>query len=268
VAAETLAVNQLVDDLRRLGIAAGDLVMVHASLRAIGAVEGRAEGVVKALDAAIGPDGTLLMNLGARDDWAWVNDRPESDRPGLLAKAVPFDYLRTPADPDVGVLAEVFRQLPGTVVSNHPDGRFGARGRLAEQLVTDVPWHDYYGPASPLEKLVRAGGKVLRLGANPDTVTLLHYAEYLAPVATKRRVRRHHLVSTSGRVELQIIECLDDSNGIVDHPGEDYFAVIMRSYLATGRASRGLVGHAPSELIDAADLVEFAASWMGAHLTG
>lgn len=268
MASDPLTVSQLVDDLRRLGIAAGDLVMVHASLRAIGAVEGRAEGVVKALDASVGPDGTLLMNLGARDDWAWVNDRPESERPGLLAKAVPFDYLRTPADPDVGALAEVFRQLPGTVVSDHPDGRFGARGRLADQLVTDVPWHDYDGPGSPLEQLVRDRGKVLRLGANPDTVTLLHYAEYLAPVATKRRVRRHHLVSTGGKVEVRVVECLDDSNGIVDYPGEDYFAVIIRSYLATGRASRGGVGYAPSELIDAADLVDFGASWMGAHLTG
>jgi aminoglycoside 3-N-acetyltransferase len=68
VAGDTLAVNKLVADLRRLGIAAGDLVMVHGSLRAIGAVKGRAEGIVKALDAAVGPDGTLLMSLGARDD--------------------------------------------------------------------------------------------------------------------------------------------------------------------------------------------------------
>src|SRR5438105_2016321 len=42
--------------------------MVHASLRAIGEVEGRAQGVVSALDLAAGPDGTVLMNLGARDD--------------------------------------------------------------------------------------------------------------------------------------------------------------------------------------------------------
>lgn len=197
-----------------------------------------------------------------------MNDRPESERPALLAEATPFDYLRTPADPDVGVLAEVFRQLPGTVVSNHPDGRFAARGRLAQHLVSGVPWDDYYGPGSLLERLVRARGDVLRLGADPDTVTLLHYAEYLAPLPSKRRVRRHRLVVGPDATELRTVECLDDSHGIVDYPDDDYFAVILRNYLATGRASQGRVGQARSELLVAADLVDFGVSWMATNLAG
>jgi aminoglycoside N3'-acetyltransferase len=242
-------VEALVDDLRRLGVRAGDVLMLHASMRAIGQVEGRAEGVVRALDTAVGADGTLMMNLGARED-----------------EGIPFDYLRTPADPDNGVLAEVFRQMRGTLVNDHPDARFGTRGRLAQKLLADVPWHDYYGPGSPLERFVEANGKVLRLGADLGTVTLLHYAEYLAPVADKRRVRREHLVLGSGGPEVCIVECLDDSDGIVDYPGEDYFAVLLREYLATGAAARGHVGHARSELMDARHLVAFATAWMGQHL--
>src|SRR5438128_640849 len=111
--------------------------MVHASMRAIGDVDGRAQGVVSALDQTVCPDGTLLMNLGARDDWAWVNDHPEDKREALLANSDPFDYLNTPADPDNGVLAEVFRQTPGTLVNDHPDARFGSRGRLAHRLLAD-----------------------------------------------------------------------------------------------------------------------------------
>ncbi len=210
------SVERLTADLRRLGVAPGDLLMVHASLRAVGPVVGGADGVLEALEAAVGPDGTLVMNLGARDDWAWVNDRPEDDRPDLLRDAEPFDCLVTPADPDVGVLAEVFRTRPGTKVSDHPDGRFGASGPLAESLLEDVPWDDYYGPGSPLERFVRAGGRVLRLGADPDTVTLLHYAEYLAPVPSKRRVRRHRLVAGAEGPEIRVVECLDDTDGIVE----------------------------------------------------
>ena len=71
------------------------------------------------------------MNVGVRDDWAWANDRPEGERPALHAKAEPFDFLVTPADPDVGVLAEVFRTWPRTQVSDHPDARFVACGPLA-----------------------------------------------------------------------------------------------------------------------------------------
>ena len=261
------SVERLVSDLRDLGVRAGDVVMVHASLRSVGPTHGGADGVIDALDAAVGPGGTLLMTLGARDDWGWVNERPEHERAALLRHAVPFDALATPADPDVGVLAEVFRTRPGTVVSDHPEGRFGARGRLAHELVDDVPWDDYYGPGSPLERLVAHHGRVLRLGADLDTVTLLHHAEYLAPVPDKRRVRRHRMVSVAdGQPELRVVECLDDSDGIVEHPGEDYFATIVRAYLATGAARVGLVGAAPSELIDAGDLLRFATTWMGEHL--
>lgn len=242
------SVEHLTDDLRRLGVATGDALMVHASLRAIGPVDGGADGVIDALEAAVESDGSLLMTLGARDD------------------ADVFDCLVAPADPEVGVLAEVFRTRPRTKVSDHPEGRFGASGRLAHTLVDDVPWDDYYGPGSPLERFVQAGGRVLRLGADPDTVTALHYAEYLTPIPSKRRVVRHRMVSGREGPELRAVECLDDSNGIVDYPGEDYFAVILREYLATGRASIGVVGRATSELIDAADIVAFATTWMAEHL--
>ncbi len=253
--------------LRVLGVRPGDLVMVHASLRRIGPVSGGADGVIDALDAAVGAGGTVLMVLGARDDLAWVNDRPEAERPALLSDAVPFDDRTTPADPDMGVLAEVFRQRTGTLVSDHPEGRFGARGPLAAALVADVPWDDYYGPGSPLERLVQYGGKVLRLGADMDTLTVLHYAEYLAAVPDKRRVRRHRLVAAEGGAQLRVVECLDDNDGIVERPGEDYFITLLRAYLATGRASTGMVGQAGSELLDAADVVAFGAAWMGEHLT-
>src|SRR5262249_61900475 len=99
--------------------------MVHASWRRAGA---RAESVIDALAQAVGPQGTLLMNVGPQDDWGWINARPESERPSLLADAEPFDAIRTPVDPEIGGLAEAFRTTPGTLLTNHPQGRFGARG--------------------------------------------------------------------------------------------------------------------------------------------
>jgi aminoglycoside N3'-acetyltransferase len=260
--------EQLVADFRRLGVADCDLVMVHASLRAIGPVEGGAAGVVAALDAAVGDGGTVLMTIGARDDWGWVNEHPEGERAALLAGAEPFDAATTPADPDMGVLAEVFRAMPGTLVSDHPEGRFAARGHRARDLVSDVPWDDYYGPGSPLERLVAGNGKVLRLGADIGTVTAIHYAEYLADVPAKRRVRRHRIVSGPvGPVQV-VVECLDDSDGIVAYPGPDYFGVILEDYLAGGGARRGSVGNAASELLDAGDLVTFATRWMTERFSG
>ncbi|MGD9739653.1 MAG: aminoglycoside N(3)-acetyltransferase [Bauldia sp.] len=259
-------VDRIVHDLEDLGVRRGDLLMVHASLRRIGKVEGGPEGVLDALSIALGATGTMLMVLGARDDWSWVNARDEAERPALLATAEPFDALTTPADPDVGYLAELFRRSPRTLVSNHPEGRFGASGQFAEFMTGNVAWHDYYGAGSPLERLALNGGKVLRLGADEDTVTLLHYSEWLANIPNKRRVRRHRRVARSAGPEIVHIDTIDDSDGIVPWDGEDYFALILRDYLALGRAAQGKVGNARSELIEARDLVAFGVDWMERRL--
>jgi hypothetical protein len=42
--------------------------------------------------------------------------------------------------------------------------------------------------------------------------------------------------------------------------------VLLRAYLAEGRARVGLVGAAPSELLDAADVLAWGTAWMDAHL--
>lgn len=258
-------VGEIAGDLAVLGVKPGDAVMVHASLRKIGPVKGGPGGVIAALDAAVGPNGGWMMVLGADNEWDWVNEQPEAERAKLLANAAPFDPLFTAAEKDVGHLAEAMRQYPGTLVSDNPEGRFGARGALAGKLLRDPPWDDYYGPGSPLQHLCDRAGSVLRLGADPDTVTLLHYAEYLVPLAEKRRVVRHRRVVGPDGPVVRKVRCLDDSSGIVEWAGEDYFATILKAYLAEGRGAQGRVGRAASELLDARDLVAFGVDWMARH---
>jgi aminoglycoside N3'-acetyltransferase len=238
--------DRLVTDLRALGIAADEVVMVHASMRRIGPIEGGAAMLVAALDEVAG---TWMMTLGAIEQ--------DGDDP------TPFDSLTTPADPDIGVLAEVMRTTAGTVVTDHPEGRFGARGARAAWLVADQPWHHYYGPGSPLAKLVEAGGRVLRLGADDDTITLTHHAEYLCDVPDKRAVVRRPLVAGDAGPTVRVVECLDDSDGIVDR---DYFPEILDAYRGAGGVRTGRVGNADAELLDAADYVTFATRWMNAEL--
>ena len=261
-----LAVGDLVADLRQLGVREGDALMIHASLRKIGPVDGGATGVLDALDAAVGPGGTLMMILGAVVDHEWVNQHPEEERAVLLANVPPYDPLASPVLSEVGYLAEAFRVRPGTIVTDNPSGRFAARGALADGFFRDAPWDDYYGPGSPLHRLCDAGGQVLRIGASPDTTTVLHYAEYLAEVPGKRRVRRHYRVMGPSGPETRSVACLDDEFGIVDWKGDDYFALILGAYLGEGRGSHGRVGGADAVLIDANDIVTFGARWMSENL--
>ncbi len=259
-------------DLERLGVRAGDLLMLHASLRRIGLAradvgEGGAELLLDALEAAVGPQGTLLMVLGSDYPMDWVYDHPPEARAALLEGSPPFDHLNAGVLPEVGWLAEAFRRRPGTQISANPSGRFGARGARAQALLAGQPWHDYYGPGSPLDKLCRWQGRILRLGANPDTVTALHFAEYLAELPDKRRARWDYVIAGADGAPRHVwIDCLDDLGGIAQWEGEDYFAVILTAYLALGRHREGRVGKAHGELIDSTDLVAFGARWMEENL--
>jgi aminoglycoside N3'-acetyltransferase len=265
----TIDAASLQRDLTALGVQAGDRVMVHASLRKLGLArsqigDGGPAMLLDVLEAAVGPSGTLMMILGSDYAYDWVNQRPVEERAKLLAGTPPFDARTASVLPEVGWFAEVFRLRAGTVLSGNPSGRFAARGRDAEALLSDQPWKDYYGPGSPLEKLCERGGKVLRLGADPNTVTVLHYAEYVARVANKRRTRWDYLIAGEDGPRHVWIDCLDDMEGIADWD-DDYFALITNAYVAAGKAQRGHVGLAPSELIDAADFVAFGAAWMEEH---
>lgn len=261
----------LAGDLRALGVKPGDLLMIHASLRALGlarsqGVEQGAEQMLTALLEAVGAEGTLLMILGTDSPLEHVNTHPVEERAALLREAEPIRLSDSEVLEEVGWLAEVFRTWPGTLTSENPSGRFGALGARAAELVRDQPWNDYYGPGSPLAKLCDWGGRILRLGASFDTTTALHYAEYLADVPDKRRTRWDYLLATDEGPRHVWVECLDDSEGIVAWEGEDYFALILKAYLAEGRHRAGSVGAAQSELIEARDLVRFGARWMEEHL--
>ncbi len=231
--------------LRDLGLRRGGLVMVHASLRAIGEVEGRADGLIDALLEALGHSGTVLMVLGADAD-------------------DPFDAESTEVDvEDLGMLAEVFRLRAGPQVSDHAAARFAALGPLAPALLCDPPLHDYYGPRSTLERFVERGGSVLRLGADVDTVTLTHHAEYLAAVPNKRRTRMRYLRADIGE---QWIEGLDDLDGIREWDHGDYFSQVLLDFIAEGGPRTGPVGDCTAELFGAQPFVQFAVRWMEAHL--
>lgn len=239
------SVGEVTDALRALGLGAGEIVMIHASLRRVGPVEGGAVGVIAALRAAVGPGGTLLAVLGADAD-------------------EPFDTLRTPVDvEDMGVFAEVFRTYAGVSVNDHVAARYAAQGPAADWLLEPTPLNDYHGPGSVLERLVQGGGKVLRLGADPDTVTLTHYAEYLAEVPDKVRVRRRYVRADVGEVW---VEGLDDDDGIATWAQGDYFPQVFLDYRATGAVRVGPIGGCRAELFEAAPFVAFAVDWLERNL--
>lgn len=156
--------TKLVGQLRTLGVSPGQVLLVHASFRAVRPVEGGPRGVIEALLDAVGPDdGTLVM-----PSWTGRDD-------------VPFDPRTTPAAGDLGVIAETFWRMSGVKRSAHPFA-FAARGARAEEVVSAPLTLPPHAPGSPVDRVHALDGRVLLLGVGHDADTTLHLAELLADV--------------------------------------------------------------------------------------
>lgn len=183
-----LAPSILVAELRDLGVREGDLLMVHASLRAIGPVAGGGEALGDALTLAVGASGSLMA-------YAFWDRSPYEEtlngrrlNPTERARWPAFDPATAGVYPGFGYFNAVLRERPGALRSAHPDASMVAVGPHAGALIEPHHLGQAFGPGSPLERFVALGGRVLLLGADPDSLTVLHYAEAIADIPGKRRV--------------------------------------------------------------------------------
>ena len=75
-----------------------------------------------------------------------------------------------------------------------PEGRFGARGTRADELMADVPWDDYYGNGQPARTVRRSTGARCSDSAptstrSPSSTTPNGWRRS----TNKKRVRRHRV---------------------------------------------------------------------------
>lgn len=249
----------LIRDLLALGVSPRQTLMVHSSLKSLGHVLGGAPPVVRALLAALGPEGTLVMpgfSPEVSDPARWP-DRPFPDHLVDHARAhVPaFDPDTTPTG--MGAVAECFRRWPGARRGPHPQVSVCALGPRAEEIVAPHPLAWGQGSGSPFERLFRADAGLLLLGVGFNRATLLHYAESLVP-NRREKVRRVPAGDCPAREWLEAPDVGDDLN--------THSPALGVAYMAEGRARKGRVGAAEAILASAGDLVPFASSCLARAL--
>lgn len=248
-------------DLRALGVRPGQTLIVHASLREIGWVDGGARAVVAALRGAVGPAGTIVAGAGTPENS--VTSRIfRSETSGLTPAQVIGYRGRMPAfDPEttptsVGALAEALRTTPGAVRSAHPQTSFSALGRHASALTAGHRITCHLGEDSPLARLYEQDASILLLGVGFQACTAFHLAEYRytsrPPLQTyscvvRTRGRRHWLTYRD--------VVLDD--------GE--FEIIGKSLEDKITVPTGNIGDAQSRLLPLRSAVDFATDWMTTH---
>lgn len=269
-----IARSRLVRELRDLGLESGNAVMVHCRMSALGHVIGGAESIVHALLEVVGPDGTLMAYTGWQDAPPDNLDAlDEMARRAYIEEHPPYDSRVALSSRAHGRVAEALRTWPGSHHSGHPEAGVAAVGPLAEALTAEHPYDDAYGVGTPYARLIKAGGRVVMLGAPLDTVTLVHHAEAIANVRGKRRVGYAIpiLAENTGERVWRTFSDIDTSNGAFPYKRvlseESYIKHIARSALLAGAAKEGTVGNGAAYLFDARRLTEHAVGWIEAKFS-
>lgn len=251
--------TDLVQDLRALGVGEGDVVMVHASLRAIGEVAGGPDEVHLAIKDAITADGTMIMYASCPrfyDEVGRGNLTPDEER-DILEKLPPFDAASARSARDNGALVELFRTWPGARTNNHV-ARFVAWGKQTDYLFSEQPWDFAFGHGSALERFTELDGRILLLGADHDNVTYLHYAEHIADFPDKRIKRFKVPVLVDGNRVWRDMAEVDTGEKAHDNWPGNFFAQIVDGFIAESGNRGGTVGNARSHLLPARELLAYA----------
>jgi aminoglycoside 3-N-acetyltransferase len=156
--------RRIADDLSQVGVRPGGILLVHSSLSSMGHVPDGPETVIRGLQNALGPEGTLLL--------------PALSYEHVGPHARLFDVRRTPSN--VGAIPEHFRTRPGTqrsVCPTHSVCGVGARAAelLGEHHLDETPC----GAHSPFRRLRDLSGQILFLGCGLRPNTSMHAIEEL-----------------------------------------------------------------------------------------
>ena len=237
--------EQLTDDLKNhCNVVPGETLIVHASARSVGAIQGGAAMIAEALQNAVTTKGTIL---------APTFSHPQPD--GI------FRMDATPSR--VGYVTECLRLNPRSVRSQHPTHSVTAWGRRANEFTAGHKYTSALGPDSPLHKATKAGATILMIGCDLTACSLVHVAEAMVrpPFFGKVTYPGYDVVLT-----------LEDTKGNrhrvspADLPGDSKgFTVVQHELERRGAIHHGRLGNAETLCFDAMTCLETACQLLEAY---
>lgn len=256
-----ITLDMLVDGLLDAGLARGDTLLVHSSMSKIGWISGGAQTVIMALRQVLGEDGTLMMptHTSANTDPAnWQHPSvPQEWWQAIRDSRPAYDPHLTPTR-EMGVIPELFRNLPGVKRSAHPIGSFAAEGPNADYLLENHnSLSEMFGDESPIGKLYELDGYVLLLGVPHENNTSLHLAEYRSQNLFKVKVKEGTVMLVDGKRQWVDFEMLSIDNDDFNRLGADYE---RENNIPVHR-----IGNAEVRFLQQRPLVDYAVQWMYKH---
>lgn len=154
--------NDLITQLKDLGLQSGSIVNVKVSMKSIGKIEGGAKTLVEAILEVVGQEGTLVCDS--------FNPVVSSYLRFLKKNSVVSRTSRSYA----GAFVNTVVDYPTSFRSKHPIQAFSAIGKHAKELTESFTKDSK--PYGFLEKIADLGGVNLRIGNNVVGVGTTHIA--------------------------------------------------------------------------------------------
>ncbi|MFQ3549406.1 MAG: AAC(3) family N-acetyltransferase [Armatimonadota bacterium] len=175
---KTITKNDIVKGLKQLGVITSDNIIMHSSLSSLGNVDGGAKTVVDAVLEVIGSNGTLAVPA-----FNWNIDS--------------FDSKITPSI--VGAITEEVRNRKNAVRSLHPTHSIVAIGPLAEIICEGHEKTTAFGRGSALYKFLQANPKILQIGTDNTTNSIIHVAEEIVKVPYLQSAKEKIIKISNGK---------------------------------------------------------------------
>jgi len=225
--------DQIITDLRKMGLKEGDHVAVTLSLKSIGYLKGGPDEFIDALLEVVGPNGTIMMNT-------FTYFFPLS----LIPKDYVFDRKSTRSY--TGLVPETFRKRKDAIRSKHPTCSVAVIGKQAEYLTEG---HDENSDIFlPYSRLAKIDGKYLCIGIGDRLVAIRHEAQHRAGLSNI--VPLYHGVnykSDQGKVKLFV----RNFSGCTQN-----LPKLVPSLRKMGILKTGNIGRAQSYVASARELVD------------
>jgi aminoglycoside 3-N-acetyltransferase len=135
--------SRLIHDLSALGVEAGQIVMLHASVKSVGWIVGGPDVILHALREVLTPAGTLMMYVGWADGTQDMDEWPTEKQRAYREECPAFDPATSRAVKEWSVLTEYLRTTPGALRSNHPEASVGGcrrSGQMADRKSSFAIW--------------------------------------------------------------------------------------------------------------------------------
>ena len=155
----TVNFDELVLNFRELGLAKGDVLLVHSSYKSFGGVEGGPQTVIDALKFILSEEGTLIVPTFNYD----------------FCDGVSYDVKKTPSK--MGIISELVRTDSNSKRTFDPVFSFSILGKHRDYLA-NLKYEHSFGPNSVFAKLRELNAKIMIIGLSyNESVTFFHHIE-------------------------------------------------------------------------------------------